>query len=116
MPSKKYQTGKHLEAFLLLLIRLHPDHGGSLMARLSKTLPEGWVIDSGRVYRLLRDLERNGAVASRWMTGEVGTPTREYVITADGEARLQSFAEEMRLRRDSLERFLHLWRQETDDT
>ncbi|MCY0899816.1 MAG: PadR family transcriptional regulator [Firmicutes bacterium] len=107
--KKNYQTGKHLAAFLLLLIHEMPDHGGSLIARLAEVLPEGWIIDSGRVYRILRELEEKGYVKSEWVTEGSGAPVRTYRITSQGVGRLAEFADEIRLRRDSLNRFLAVW-------
>ncbi|MCY0878878.1 MAG: PadR family transcriptional regulator [Firmicutes bacterium] len=107
--KKSYQTGKHLAAFLLLLIQQAPDHGGSLIARLAEVLPDGWIIDSGRVYRILRELEDKGYLTSQWVTEGNGAPIRTYRITPAGVGRLAEFAEEIRLRRDSLNRFLAVW-------
>ena len=107
--SRKYQTGKHLEAFLLLLIKEKPDHGGALMTRLTKFLPGAWTIDDGRLYRMLRELESSGQVTSHWLSEESGAPIRSYSITLMGESRLTDWADEIRLRRSSLNAFLTLW-------
>lgn len=70
----------------------------------------GWTVDSGRVYRLLRELEVEGALHSNWEQMDGGQPVRVYRITASGEARLEREAEEIQARRDMLDRFLQLWR------
>lgn len=103
---RRYQTGKHLEAFLLLLVRERPDHGGSLMARLQAMLPDRWTIDSGRLYRTLRDLEASGILSSAWETEDTGAPIRVYRITPMGLLRLEQWKDEMAVRRDSLNAFL----------
>lgn len=109
--ARRYQTGKHLEAFLLLLIKQRPDHGGALIARLAETLPDDWTIDGGRVYRMLRDLEAEGALVSQWVTEDSGAPIRIYRITPTGDERLLSWKDEITVRRNSLNTFLALWDQ-----
>ncbi|MDA8195174.1 MAG: PadR family transcriptional regulator [Thermaerobacter sp.] len=103
---RRYQTGKHLEAFLLLLVWERADHGGSLMARLQAMLPDRWTIDSGRLYRTLRDLEASGVLSSSWEMEDTGAPIRVYRITQLGLLRLEQWKDEMAVRRDSLNAFL----------
>ncbi len=108
-PGKRYQTGKHLEAFILLFICQQPSHGGAILKRLQDELPPVWVIDSGGVYRLLRDLESQGAVNSSWLTEDQGAPKRFYTITQQGRERLTQWAIEFRARRNSMDLFLTWW-------
>ncbi len=68
------------------------------------------MVDSGRVYRLLREMEEEGALRSKWEPMDAGQPVRVYRITPLGEARLASQAEEIQARRDALDRFLQMWR------
>jgi PadR family transcriptional regulator PadR len=107
--ERRYQTGKHLEAFLLLLLCERPDHGGQLLDRLATFLPPAWSVDSGRVYRILRDLEGEGALASHWVFEGSGAPVRVYELTDVGRKRLDAWQEEIRLRRASFDRFLAKW-------
>ncbi|SMC05549.1 transcriptional regulator, PadR family [Sulfobacillus thermosulfidooxidans DSM 9293] len=107
MPNlKRYQTGKHLEAFVLLLLYQEPDHGGHLLSRLSAMLPKEWTVDSGRIYRLLRELEEDSCLTSSWVTEDNGAPTRQYQITPEGKARLDAWAQEMEVKQASLATFL----------
>ncbi|MCL4495836.1 MAG: PadR family transcriptional regulator [Firmicutes bacterium] len=116
-PTRRYQTGKHLEAFILLFIYQQPMHGGAILKRLQDELPPVWSIDSGGVYRLLRDLESQGALTSSWVTEEQGAPKRYYHITQKGIECLKERADEIRVRRQSLDLFLSWWEQNnaTDD-
>lgn len=107
--GRRYQTGKHLESFCLLLLLEEPGHGGMLLKRLQEMLPDGWCIDGGGVYRLLRDLERDGSLRSTWSTDDGGAPKRLYEVTPAGQERLRSGAEEIALRRDTLSLFLNRW-------
>lgn len=104
-----YQTGKHLEAFILLVIAERSGHGGAVLSRLKALLPKAWIIDTGQVYRLLRQLESLGALSSEWVQGANGARLRVYRITPMGRERLGEWAEDIRLRVQSLTRFLKLW-------
>ncbi len=106
---RAYQTGKHLEAFILLVIARQPMHGGAVVARLRAILPTSWTIDDGQVYRLLRSLEADQALESTWVTETGGAPVRVYRITARGRARLALWKEDIELRMQSLRSFLALW-------
>lgn len=106
---KGYQTGKHLEAFILLVIAQSPLYGGAVIARLKEILPSRWTIDDGQVYRLLRQLESNGAVTSQWVVENAGSPVRVYRLTELGYQRLVFWKEDITLRVRSLQQFLELW-------
>ncbi len=105
----KYQTGKHLEAFVLLLLTQHPDHGGHLLLRLSQVLPKEWALDSGRIYRLLRELEDAGCLVSAWMQQNDTAPVRQYQITPQGASRLDHWAEELAIKQKLLSQFFTLY-------
>jgi PadR family transcriptional regulator PadR len=79
-----------LTAYMLLLLRTWNMHGYQLMQRL---LDLGFrSADPGTVYRLLRQLEKQGFVRSTWETGEAGPARRTYTITDAGEAFLRTWA------------------------
>lgn len=101
----KRQTGKHLPAFLLLLIAEEPSYGGSLVSRLSELLPN-WAVDSGGVYRMLRDMEERGTVESDWDLADAGAPRRVYRITEAGMKELASWRRDIEERRRGLDLFL----------
>lgn len=106
--AREYQTGKHLEAFILVLVAQEALHGGAIIARLKSILPEQWTIDDGQVYRLLRRLEADQAVMSTWQTPNEGAAIRVYQLTDKGVERLQSWREDITLRVRSLQTFLDL--------
>ena len=91
-PGRRYQTGKHLPSFLLLLVARHEDYGGALIERLRATMPQTCTVDTGQAYRLLRSLEQQGLVVSRWHPQEDGPPLRLYTITERGRLRLDEMA------------------------
>lgn len=112
--TKKYQTGKHLEAFILLTLVQQPMHGGSILKNLGAWLPDHWNIDSGNVYRLLRDLEKSGCLTSQWTVEDSGAPIRTYTLTNEGKARLQTWKEDIQIRQSAFDTFLDLYRQSVD--
>ncbi len=98
---------RHLPAFLLLLLAEESEaYGGRLLELLRFLVPPQLPLDSGAVYRCLHDLEARGAVASQPAPGERGMPRRMYRITTAGRRELADWREDLRLRRDLLNRFL----------
>ena len=57
------------EPALLLLLRERPSHGYDLLERLPELTGEQRV-EMGNLYRLLRALEEEGLVSSRWSDGK----------------------------------------------
>ncbi|MDI9259586.1 PadR family transcriptional regulator [Alicyclobacillus sendaiensis] len=100
------KQNRHLPAFLLLLLLDGEAHGGTLWSKLKSLLPDQWNIDSGAVYRTLRDLEERGSVSSQWMTEESGPAKRVYAITQKGLEELYEWRKDILLRKQSLEIFL----------
>lgn len=74
-----------LPACLLLLLAEGPAHGYRLCELLAEL---GMAVDSGTVYRRLREMERDGVVTSHWELSETGPPRRQYMATPEGLTRL----------------------------
>jgi len=82
-----------------LLMHLHhaPAHGYGLLAALKEMGLGRYSVDSGTVYRVLRELERNGAVTSAWhVESSAGPPRRVYRITPLGEEMLCAWLADLR--------------------
>jgi PadR family transcriptional regulator PadR len=103
-----------LEPFVLLLLAGGPAHGYSLLAQLNELGVAADDVDVGQLYRTLRELEMTGLVRSDWQTPEAGPARREYVLSAEGLAVLDGWAEVMaersRLVGDFLDRYERLGR------
>jgi PadR family transcriptional regulator, regulatory protein PadR len=78
-----------LYPFLLLLIFECPGHGYDLIDRLACLGVTG--IEPGRVYRVLRNLERDRLVASGWITSHAGPARRRYEVTPLGLEELSAW-------------------------
>lgn len=93
------------EPALLLLLAESPGHGYELAERL-EPLVGGGRVDFGNLYRLLRALEADGVVASRWDEGAPGPLKRTYELTRQGRALLEAWAASLAERRARLDEFL----------
>lgn len=75
---------------VLLLVAERPSHGYDLLERLSVLGLAS--TDPGGLYRLLRNLERDGLVASSWETSAAGPARRTYTVTDEGREWLHAWA------------------------
>ena len=102
-PQKRF-----IEPRVLYLIRKNPSYGYQLTDDIGKLPFPGPTPDSAAVYRMLRELEKEGLVRSRWEHGESGPSKRVYEVTTSGEDRLAAWVEAFRERADLLVRFIAL--------
>lgn len=57
-------------------------------------------VDPGGLYRILRRLEADGFVASRWEESEAGPQRREYELTQEGRELAQDWLRHLRERQE----------------
>ena len=93
------------EPALLLLLRERPAHGYELLEALPSLTGEARV-DMGNLYRVLRALEEDGLVTSRWESGQPGPTKRIYELTAGGERLLDEWVAALRRSREHVDAFL----------
>ena len=103
-PGKRF-----IEPRILFLLSHGPAHGYELIGRMEEIPMPGPLPDTGAVYRKLRDMEERGLVRSRWDESGRGPRKRTYSITAEGKRRLAAWAEAIRRRMETLQRFLELY-------
>jgi PadR family transcriptional regulator, regulatory protein PadR len=77
---------------LLLLKKKGRSYGYDLSGDLQKHALTDAEIERGALYRTLRNLEKNGNVASAWDIQESGPAKRMYRLTAQGERHLDEWA------------------------
>jgi PadR family transcriptional regulator, regulatory protein PadR len=94
------------EPALLLLLLERPTHGYELLEALPHVTGEARV-DMGNLYRVLRGLEEDGLVTSRWEAGEPGPAKRTYELTVEGRRLLDEWAAALRGSRERIDTFLH---------
>jgi PadR family transcriptional regulator, regulatory protein PadR len=99
---------------VLLLLLDGSAHGYDLLARLGGAFPRaGGLPDSGSFYRVLRALEREGAVTSSWDTAKAGPAKRVYAITPKGRERLDAWSLAVEHDMRAMRRFLTGYRKAT---
>ncbi len=97
---------RFVEPAVLLLLHDRPTHGYGLLEGLARLGLDAYPTDPSVVYRVLRDLEQAGMIASEWDTEETGGPPRRvYRLTDEGDAHLRAWVEELR----ATDRILHLF-------
>jgi PadR family transcriptional regulator PadR len=94
------------EPALLLLLRERPTHGYELLEALPSVTGEARV-DMGNLYRVLRGLEEDGLVTSRWEAGAPGPAKRTYELTVEGRRLLDEWAGALQGSRERIDTFLH---------
>ena len=98
------------EPALLLLLRERPAHGYELLEQLPTLTGEARV-DMGNLYRVLRALEEDGLVTSRWEAGEPGPAKRIYELTPAGRRLLDEWAQALEQARGRIDGFLDRYRE-----
>lgn len=102
-PQKRF-----IEPRLLYLIRKEPSYGYQLMGQIDKLPFPGPAPDSAAVYRMLRELEKQGFMQSDWQPGESGPSKRIYRITEAGRRRLDVWVDEFKARVSLLNSFIRM--------
>ena len=95
-----------LQALLLLRVHERPRHGYGLYKAIKTELPQEMVPAVAVVYRMLRDLEKDGHLRSRLSPGQGGPARKVYTLTGSGERRLVQWYTTVRTRRAALDGFL----------
>ena len=93
------------EPAALLLLRERRAHGYELLDALPALTGEPRV-DMGNLYRVLRALEEDGLVRSRWEASAPGPAKRTYELSAEGERLLDEWASALRESRARIDEFL----------
>jgi len=97
-----------MEPCLLMLLHVRPRHGYELAQDLA-AFGMGQV-HASLVYRMLRDMESEGLVASQWQTDVSSGPARRiYRVTALGDGSLGEWVAQLRETDQALHRFLALY-------
>ncbi len=96
---------RFVEPALLLLLRDGETHGYDLADSLAGLAPDD-PVDLGNLYRLLRSLEAEGVVTSRWRDDLPGRVKRTYELTDDGRRLLDTWADSLRKTGDTIAAYL----------
>lgn len=83
----------YLRPSLLAELAHGPAHGYELLEQVRGGGLR--VVDAGGLYRVLRGMEHDGVVSSRWEASQSGPPRRTYELTAAGREALAVEADEL---------------------
>jgi PadR family transcriptional regulator PadR len=100
---------RFVEPALLLTLAATDAYGYELAARIEELDPDDRV-DLGNLYRLLRGLEAEGFVTSRWRDDLPGRSKRTYQLTDEGRALLDAWIDAIGEAADRLDGFLAIAR------
>ena len=103
-------------AVLYLLGCGEATHGYELLEEVNKLGLTETQVDPGAIYRVLRQLEADGAVSSAWDTTGGGPARRNYELTELGVARLASWVDLISRLADSMQQFVSGAQQLLDDS
>jgi DNA-binding PadR family transcriptional regulator len=99
------KPGRHVPAFVLLMLAEKPRYGLEILNELNERLPYSR-FDSAAVYKTLNKLEDKGCLAFDWDHSEPGPPKKIYYLTPEGHHTLEEFYEDIQMRRSNLDFFL----------
>jgi len=95
---------------LYLLAAKGRAYGYELAGELAEHALTDAEIETGALYRTLRQLEKNGCVTSEWDTVERGPARREYRLTPRGQEHLEEWTRVLEHLAQSMTRFTELAR------
>lgn len=105
-PERSGKRERYIQPSILLGLL----QGSSYGYELIQTIPDYGFLEGqpppGMIYRHLRNLERDGLVASEWETAGSGPAKRMYRITEEGAAVLELWIGYMARQARRLERFI----------
>jgi len=90
---------------ILLQIARKPMYGYELLESLSEMVHPG-PPDPGGLYRILRTMEQDGMLTSKWQTNDNGPAKRIYQLTEKGYLHLQNWIATLAETREWLDQFL----------
>ena len=93
----------YLTAWLLVMLKDLDLYGPEIVQELKKNFAV--VSDQGTVYRVLRQLEREGYISSRWDSPEEAPSRRIYSLTESGSEALKVWSVALDRYRTSLDAF-----------
>ena len=104
-PGSGRGANRYTEACLLLLLAERSGHGYELTERLAEIFPVPELTpDLSTIYRVIAELEEQGAIRSMWTAGS-GGGKKTCELTVDGWKLLQFWEARFRAEQEGLVRF-----------
>jgi poly-beta-hydroxybutyrate-responsive repressor len=96
-----------LVPYLLLILRDWSSYGFDMLERLQTF---GFAaMNPGSLYRILRQMEKDGMVSSMWDTSNAGPARRMYTLTQAGEEYLKIWARSLQHYQDMTNAWLRMY-------
>ncbi len=92
------------------MLHCNESHGYELRDGLSGFWPSGENFNLSTVYRVLRSLEQEGYISSRWETGSSGPARRLYSLTPAGDSYLAWWVNDLEEMEKLVSRFMEAYR------
>lgn len=89
-------AGAFVEPAALAALSHQSGHGYDLRREIREMTDGQLDVDAGGLYRVLRRLEEERFVTSRWAEGESGPARRDYELTAEGRELALDWVEHLR--------------------
>jgi PadR family transcriptional regulator, regulatory protein PadR len=106
---------KLVQPAILVVLTEGPSHGYRLVERVGEmSLSGGQKPNASGVYRVLKQMEARGLVASSWIFSESGPAKRSYQLTSTGEDCLKHWIETLTAYRDGISSLLRAARKAVD--
>ena len=84
-----FSSGFWLKVWILIILGKKQLHGYEILSKLNSIFPDFYTCKGpsrmGGGYRILRILEDEGLIESKWETKEIGPPKRVYWLTEKGK-------------------------------
>ncbi len=93
-----------LEVAILSSLAEADSHGYDLVEQIESLASNLVCVDSGTMYRMLREMEQQRLVTSSWQTPEAGPSRRVYAVTDEGIEALHLMAKSLAQRASIMKR------------
>ena len=95
---------------ILMLLAQTRTHGYVLIQKLNQSNFIDGEIEAATIYRMLRRMEHDGLIVSRWQHGEFGPARREYELTERGREHLDHWVGSLKVRMKQIESFISYYK------
>jgi DNA-binding PadR family transcriptional regulator len=109
--KKGFAPGFWMKAWILVILGKEELHGYEIMNKLEEIFPNFMNCKGpsrmGRGYKILRVLEMEGLISSRWEMDEEGPARRVYNLTEEGEKLRKELIKEIEKNIEFLNKFIN---------
>lgn len=95
-----------LDMLILKALSLEPMHGFGIAQRIEQVSRGVFRVNAGSLFIAFRRLERDGLVDAEWRTSENNRRAKYYVLTPQGQRRLQAETRDWERRAAAIARLL----------